>query len=584
MNAVWTISGEPGKALDAQTRSLAEVGMLDPILRLESLDVDTLTWTQREGIIAERTQEISLFRNGARVFAGTVTSRPYRYAAGGGSGYKFTASGALYKMSIAQIQSARNDVTQTGVLRPTYQFQTGDLRDMVLRLLASSPGVVAGAVDLMFPVAQRTFTSGTFLGMLVDLLKPVMDAASWVNYAVAGTPQLHIVRRRNMASLVIQIGKDDVAEIDLDARAELQLRGVRLAYAERNAAGQPVFRNQAAGDGSQLVIVSGPEAGDFIPPDNNSQTDVNTMIINGAPAVTYKLVTTIDMASQFRVRDTNLKALVATYGSALPGTSDYAGTVVWEEVTVNGFKQRRERNLNLQPLYIQRSDGVYVNVNNPIVTSARVPEWFKGQAGGNQIVDVTITAPWVAIFDRMAGQTTTFPPGFNALWNKTPVTARGHGYASNATNNFDIRYWCAMPCSMSVEVSTYRNGTTLTQAGTGGSGTTTTTTTSTKNLGYGFVAPPAGMAAGMLEAASFIPYDGTISLNPGFPWGRFLATRCNVFGGDPELQAAGAIIQSAEVVLQTGEVSLRAGAPARVTLESQLSNLNVNSKDNLYLL
>jgi hypothetical protein len=296
----WQISGQIGATLDSAARSLESVGILDGVLVKQSLEVDTLSWTQVSGIIPDNLQEIHLFGDGVRVFKGTITTRKFSYR-GGAVRYTFVASGALYRMSKAQAVAEATDAAGSTATRPSVQFLPGDLADSITRLIALAPGVVLGSISPMFNVGRRTFTSGTWLGVLVDLLKPVADVATWVDYSVE-PPALHIVRRPHMDTLELTLGKDAVDTIELNPRSEAMVTGISLAGASRNAAGQVVFSSQVSGDGSQIVAVSGPEIGAFVPPDN-------------LPSMTIESASFGSTMAECFVQDPFLAEAVAEHGS-----------------------------------------------------------------------------------------------------------------------------------------------------------------------------------------------------------------------------------------------------------------------------
>jgi len=282
------------------------------VLTLQSLDVDTLTWTQVRGIVPDYKQSIALYLDGIRVFQGLITQRKYVWQNGGGCGYAITASGALYPMSIGQIMDDATDGTGASAQRASFTFPPGDLKAMVLRLLQSCPGVVAGDIADMFPVGRQTFSGGTWLSVLLDLLKPVADVAGWVDYGGTGVPRLCIGRRSTMDVLRLQVGLDPISRIELAPRSELQVTGISLASATRDATGALVYSAQTSGDGSHIVSVSGPEVGAFVPPDNLPKVSIQTTALS-ALAI-----------SQFLALDSTISAAIVA-AEALGATYGWAG-------------------------------------------------------------------------------------------------------------------------------------------------------------------------------------------------------------------------------------------------------------------
>ncbi|MEI6654059.1 MAG: hypothetical protein WCP45_04770 [Verrucomicrobiota bacterium] len=514
MTPEWTISGEEGHTLDAAVRPASMVGLQGAVLTLQSLDVDTLTWSQVSGIVPDDKQLISLYWDGKREFYGTVSKRKYVYAAGGGGGYAITASGGLYRMSIAQITEDVPDGTGAAATRATFTFPPGDLRDSIIRLLGAAPGIIPGDIDPMFNIGRKSFTDGTWLSVLIDLLKPVADVAGWVDYASGGIPRLCIGRRPNMETLQIQIGVDAVKTIELTPRSELKVTGISLASAARDSTGKLVYAAQRAGDGSQIVSVSGPEIGPFIPPDGLPMVSIQTEALE---VVNYWTL------------DPVIAQAISQYG-ALPMLGYWYGGLYGIPVSALNTGSGLHRITTGQVMDFLKTDYALVE------TQQRVCGWI------GMLYDPGV--------------------GYGNAVGYLKTIGRALSYAATGVNVYSVFIDVTVPAinlSWPDLTDVYAKG------------------------AYEYLTPPSGMAEGMLAAANFVPYEGNIALNPGFPWQRFLSRRVNVIGGDPTLTTAGAIVQSAEITLASGAVGLRCGAPVRVSLNSAVSRYSGSSKDNIAL-
>jgi len=536
----WTIIGEAGKALDTNRRAAGEVG-LGPgnTLELTSLDVDTLSWTVRAGIVPDLLQKFSLWRDGERVFSGRVTQRKYVYDANGGSAYAITVSGALWEMSKATILDTATDGTGGTDERPTIQFSAGDLRDMIIRLLDKAPGISVGSVAPMFNVGRRTFTSGTWLAVLGELLKPVADGAAWVDYSVE-PPTLHITRRREMAPLELQVGVDPVARVELNPRIDLQVTGIRLASATRNAAGKVVFSSQQAGDGSQIVAVSGPEVGAFVPPDNLPSVTIRTAALDN---------------TMVRTLDSGLSAIYNQFTTIYGGISSYltrytgsSSSKVYDPIYFPATWYRDEAGNTVDPT------GKY------LVVSGSLPDWAVTLYGATR---VTVSGSWAD------GATGSAPTGTQAaVWEAIKSGgAGGHaGYANDIPGDSTAIHYASRQWSIQATLinTNFPTDTVVYEPG-----------------AYEFLQPPAGMAEGMLAAADFVPWEGQVRVNPGFAWQRVLARRLRVIGADPELATAIILTQGVSIDLATGAFTLRCGAPGRVSMASVASRYSPSPKDNI---
>lgn len=503
MSAVeWMVSGESGKTLDATRRPAHEVGLSSNTLELVSLDVDRLSWTIRRGTVPDELQKFALWRNGVRVFSGPITTRKYRWDARSGEEYQITASGALWAMATGQIFDDTADAAGTASARPTLQFPTGDLRDMILRLLDKAPGIQAGKVAAMFPVTRRTFTSGTWLAVLLELLKPVADVSGWVDYSQE-PPALNIERRPFMETLTIDRARDDVSLVELNPRSELQIRGIALASAKRNEDGSVSYQTETAGDGSQIVAVSGPEVGAFVPPDDLPSASIRTAAFAGR-GVTW-----------WAGQDAAVTAAIADAGPLYgtftgPDPSGLTGLYELAEGQVVDF--------------LKTDYGL-------VESEVHVFGWFRLAYSGG----------------------TGYGPAGTVLLNAGRLKVVTPG--SEADVYIDV----TLP-AVNLSIPTL--------------------TTLYAKAAYDYLAPPSGMAEGMLAAANWKPYEGQIGLNPGFPWQRFLGRRLNVIGADPDLATAGALIQGASLNLGTGAVSLKCGAPGRSSLQSAVGRYAAAGKDN----
>lgn len=532
---VWTVRGESGKTLDEVERLASVVGMGGAVLEVKSLEVDTLTWVQVDGIIPDELQTISLYCNGVREFTGRITQRKYVYQSGGGSGYAFTASGALFEMANAQIVEEAADGLGNTAARATLQFATGDLRDMVIRLLSAAPGISVGSVERMFSVGRQTFTGGTWLAVLIELLKPVADVSGWIDYT-ATPPTLNIERRPYMETIRIQIGVDDIDRIELAPKTSLKVTGIALATASRDSTGAIVYSVQTAGDGSQIVSVSGPEIGPFVPPDNLPSTTIQTS------ALTDALVSSLDSGlASIKNKFAGIPGGVANILDRWTGTSTskvYSPIPFPDQVTFN------------------EAGTVVTYPAKYIVISGSLPDWAMDELGG---VRVKVTGNWLATTTDG-----TYTDAFNAM-----IEAGSGGLAGfeNSTSGDTTKiYYAAMPFAIELTMIDVQYATsTLVYA----------------RAAYEFLTAPAGMAEGMFQAANFVPWQGEVALNPPFPWQRFIGRRLNVAGGDPAMEHAGALIQGFRMPLDTAAVTLRIGAPERVSLDSVVSRYQPSAKDNI---
>ncbi len=550
MNALWEIQGEAGRTLDATRRTVTDVGLLGAVLTLTSLDVDTLTWTQRGGMVPDDRQELWLFRNGECVFQGKVTRRKFRYEAGSGRAYALVASGGLYEASIGQIVDEATDGSGATATRPSIQFPPGSLRSMVSRLIAAMPGVTEGDIsdiDLAtvageFLVGRQTFTGGTYLNVLMDLLKPVADVAGRIDYSQPGQRKLCIERRPGMETLTLQLGVDDVGEVDLTPRSELRLTGVALATTARNAEGKTVYSAQVSGDGARLVPYSGPEVGAFVPPDNLPMVEIQTAPVTGA-------------WDEVKVLDADIAKAIAEYGDFTPGGPRGLYSSTFETFRYADWATRYEA----LPFGVSvKNESGAVDTGYRFV-SGQMVDFLKTDYN---VVEKTLQVSGNIIGEWLGGFADA-PLLFQSLMSKIGVTRTGFTAPVNGmlVTQYSLSFSYTVP-AINVSYPTLQ--------------------TLYAKAAYEYLTPPENLAENMRRAGDFTPYEGAAILNPKYPWQQWLCKRLNVVNGDADLATAGALIQSATVPLQSGVVTLKTGAPPRVPLNAVIGRYAGNSaKDNI---
>jgi len=551
MNALWEIQGQAGATLDATRRTITDAGLINAVLSLLSLEVDTLTWTQRAGTVPDDRQTLALFRDGECVFQGTVTKRKYRYVTGSGSTYQLTVSGALFASSIAQISDVATDGNGASATRPSFQFAPGSLKSMLTRLIAAMPGIYLGdisAIDVAtvagdFLVGRQTFTGGTYLNVLIDLLKPLADVAGRIDYSELGRPKLCLHRRPGMETVTLQIGIDDVGLVDLTPRSELKITGVSLATTTRDATGKTVYGAQTSGDGARLVSFTGPEIGNFVPPDNLPSVAIQTALVTGAWA-------------EIKVLDSEIAKAIATYGDFTP----QGGFTIYSATSAQSFIPTKfASSFDSLPSGLTIKNEAGVADTGFRFLSGQMIDFLKTDYGA---VEKTLTVAGNVI-GAWLGNASSAPPLFQSLGSK--IVATRTGFDSPAMGKEVCQY--SLSFSYTVQVINL---------------SFPTLQTLYAKAAYEYLTAPANLAENMRRAGDFIPYEGEAVLNPKFPWQQFVGKRLNALNVDPALATAGGLIQGAEVMLQTGAVRLRVGAPTRVPLNAVVGRYNgASAKDNI---
>jgi hypothetical protein len=547
MNALWELY----RASTGVWQDVAELNMLGAVLTLTSLDVDTLTWTQRKGSIPGDGETLALRRNGQILFQGVVTRRKYRYAVAGGQIYALTVSGALFYASVSEISDRGTDESGGTASRPTFQFPPGSLRGMVSRLLGSMPGIREGNISDLdadtvagsFQMGRQTFTGGSYLSVLLALLKPVPDVVGYVDYSVLGAPQLCLRRRGQMSPVTFELGVDDVAAVDLTPRSELYVSGVALATTTRHPqTGKTVYGTQVAGTGAKLISFTGPEIGNFVPPDNLPKLEIQTTPLNASWA-------------EISVLDTEIYKAVKRYGTFIPDGGVQLYNATYGTFAFINYAQK----INQLPVGLTISDQDGQPASGYRLVAGQVTDFLKSDYGAVQrtlTVTGNVIGSWIGDYYKM-------PTIFQSLGSKIVATQSGPNNGTNGViyTNYSLSF------SYSVEVINL---------------SFPTLTTLYAKAAYEYLVAPLNLAENMRRAGAFVPYEGEVVLNPKAPFGSYLGRRVNITNGSPDLGTAGALVQGMSVPLLTGVMSLRLGAPARVPLSAVLGRYNAgNGKDNI---
>jgi len=540
MSVIWTIAGQAGASFGADPIPVTAALMGDPVLDLKSFDVDTFTWQRTPlSMAVDYGQAITLYRNGTRVFTGIVDRKPVRYTREGGARGSVVVVGPMWWLSETKILDTVTDGTGATSDQSEIKFPTGDLRAMVQRLLdlATAKGlpIRKGTIDPMFEVMALRYRNTSYLSGLLDLMRQVPDAASWVDYSGEGLPTLNISRRPTMATKTIRLGVDDVDSFELVGRRSLKPSGVSVRYASKDSLNRTVYGEQVSGatDRQSVVVVSGPALERWTPPENPDTVQIRTLDLNS---------TNQDL---FYAAAPELASLAAQYGGPLYVVMTTAGTGSipsgggWLVTTIPTVESWTIDG-------VQQATGT--GALPYAIVEGQLPSWWKET--GNATQKVTVTRRFnVAVPNGAPASTHQLASSLAlASYNFGSVTV----YFADVTINVD-----AIPVSYP------------------------TLTTVVRPAAYEFLTPPAGYAENLFAAQNWLPYDGTVSLNPGVEWDRWLAKRLNIENAEPELATAGALIQGQSLRLLTGSMTLRCGAPERASAATLMARTLQYGNDNL---
>lgn len=565
----WQLAGETGKAMDATKRSLESLNVTSCVVKYQSLEVDTLTWTAATAdatgagtIVPARGQVVRLYQD-------TTDRRFYGWVTGvkiGAKAVTIEVSNAFWWMKRIYLDSTQTAPGGGTDTRVKYIFATGDLRTSLLALL--DRGITNGVPMLrgtgtemaaMYPFVKATLSNMTIAAALVRMMSRVPDAGTWMDYSDdAALPKLKIFRRNGAdatADVAITIGTDTVERLEISPREDLEVARVELPYMYREAVtGKAKFGKQTDGTAAvakvQIVTISGPEIVESLPKED-FQSAVVTTLAGFTPS-----------AANVADGDSQLAAIKRQYG--------IQGSVASQVVTYTGATPFIQ---NFPPLGFTADppDAAHTTRLNAMIYYLTIPAYLcfcalpAWVAEQYDALDVTISGTWIALWYSSAGP---WDAGFKAL-QAGAVT--GAGYFNPYNDLYGA--WLARPFSLRAKLL-------ASKVGYAQNPPWTTPTTVYKKWDFDFLNPPAGMAAGLRAAQAWVPWEGEIGVaDDSFPTSNELAKTVNVIGSLTECATMRAMQKGLTYDLLRGRKTRSLGAPARVDLGTAMGRVQVNPQD-----
>jgi hypothetical protein len=99
---------------------------------------------------------------------------------------------------------------------------------------------------------------------------------------------------------------------------------------------------------------------------------------------------------------------------------------------------------------------------------------------------------------------------------------------------------------------------------------------------YSFIAPPANLAANLLGAQNFTPYEGQITLVEETAGGtRYRGCKVNLAGSLSALSTMGALVAGETIDLKTGSTTIDLGTPPRLDYRTLVDRIRKTPQDNI---
>lgn len=588
----WSIKGESGKALDATERALSSLPADTASLTLSVLESDVFEWSAVTAdaagtgvIIPDAGQLVEVFHDGTRRFRGHVTIPRVTTKA-----LKVRAEGPWWWLRQIMLSSSQQDGTGSSADRASYVFPTQALSTSITALLtraallsrsdagdASTAKFAVGSIDTIFSFPRITLAEQSFAQALAELLSIGPDAVAWFDYSGTGLPVLNVTRRGNMSSQTYAIGTAAVEEIDLSPRLDLQVGHVAVqSVSRRTTDGKTQWVLDEAGTAApgknQIVVVSGPEVNDILPKDSYDSFQCQTIALptdgvavgtlSTASSHTATSITSALKTFVFENDETIATIIREFFGGSAPSELALSNG---GRFLVSGYPTG---NLNGAPSFffdrpnlISKEDpsGLYI-----VISADRVPEWAKTE-NGLTVIDATLTS-----FVRYTLNHSQTAPDW---WDE--VVRRGVwscvGYPANTGDT--VGYYqrnIAFQSSIPVQLISASHG---------------TLATIYRQWDYDYLSPPDGLAADLLAAQNWIPWQGFIvSVADDVDGASGLNLKTNVTGTLTDCATMAALSKSVIYEIMRGRKTLNLGAPARTDYGTLANRFRRHPKDNIVYL
>lgn len=582
----WTIKGESGSALDATVRALDAVNFQAGKLTLASLESDKFEWTAATlnatgagTIVPDLAQLIEVYESGVRRFRGHVTAPRI-----GIDSVQVVCEGPWWWMDRIALTSTQTDETGASGERVSYVFPTQDLKTsieaLIDRAITNGVPIIRGTVDAMFVFPRITLSEMSCAQALAELMSIVPDAVAHFDYSGAGNPILNITRRGAMAASTLTIGTDTVEDIDLLPRLDLEVKKVTIQSVTRNATtGLNTWATQTSGTSTpgknQILVTSGPEAANFLPVNRYDQFACQTFTMpTGGVAIgsltsstSHSATSVTGLIKTFVLEnDMALATMIREFGSSF---SSYlylsnGGMFKTSNYPTGSDSSYHYQKLDKPNLIAKEStSGLYV-----VASADSVPDWAKWE-NGYTVIDATLsgfvrytrfsltTDPvwWDEAVRRAAGSKIGYP--INENWPSGGDTSTSGNYQYNAFFEF------AIPCKL---IST----------------SFPSLTTVYRQWDYDYVATPAGLAAALVSAQDWIPWEGRIqTVADSVTGAQDLDKKWHVANALPACASMAALPKSIVYDIERGRKTINLGSPARTDFGTLAARFRRSPKDNI---
>lgn len=576
----WTIKGETGAALDATVRALDAVNFQSARLTLSSLEADQFEWTAATlnatgagTTVPDLAQLVEVYESGVRRFRGHVTAPRI-----GIHTVQVICEGAWWWMDRIALTSLQTDETGASGERVSYVFPTQDLKTsmeaLIDRAIANGVPILRGTVDAMFVFPRITLSEMSCAQALAQLMSIVPDAVAHFDYSGAGNPILNITRRGAMATSTVTVGTDAVEDLDLLPRLDLEVKKVSIQSVTRNATtGLNTWATQTSGTSTpgknQILVTSGPEAANFLPKNRYDQVDIQSLTMPTGGISIDDLTTSSGHSATYITgafkdfvvaNDVNLATLIRQYGSSFSSYLKVSngGRFLVSNTSAGGSSGAFGFYLD-KPRLLAKADpaGYYV-----VTTSAPIPDWATWE-NGISVLQATLSG-YARYSKYNAG--TAVESWWNDVVPKAYAAQVGfeYGVTSSATD-YQRNLFFQFSIPVQIIATSFP-----------------TLTTVYRQWDYDYVSTPSGLAAALVGAQNWIPWEGKIqTVADGVNGAQDLDKKWNVANALPACASMAALPKSIVYDIERGRKTVNLGSPARTDFGTLASRFRRSPKDNI---
>lgn len=559
MAVVWTIAGEIGKALDATPRTLPELQAEGAEVNFTSLESDTLSWdvwmssVTDPVLLPELGQQLTLFRNGARYFTGTVTGRKPQTSADR-YGYGITVEGPLWWLKQIALSSDIPDQSNTASERTAYVFPTGSPRThliaLIYRAIALGAPISEGPIASCFNVSRSSLRNMPFSEAFAEIMRWIADGIVYVDYSVSGFPAICMQRRTPATTITLNPENITISNIDLSPRLDLQVEELKVFYARRATVDNKrlmVWDSQTAGalttglPRRQPALISGPEIDTYLPQDFTDSVVVRSSLLKAFGEV---------KGDVFEYYDERIRAAGATNleVGAYVDPDRVGGPFTLKSIAT---KITDADGNDVSPAYLY------------YLTTGAIRDWWTKDGIEHVQSRIAATIREVQTYD--VGSPDPIPD-----WAEV-IGAQTIAYNISTPTGLRTRriYYATISVSVPLVKTLWSTPTTLIRA-----------------EDYAFVNPPAGLAANLLATQNWLPYEGNVGpVAVGeIPAGNPVGSVLNISGFLPETANMRALISGCSVRLATSLVTYTVGAPPRMAFRDLVNRFRQSGADNIVFL